>query len=107
MTDLMPAVGYRRSLPVTDPQSLVDAEIPVPVPGRNDLLVRVEAVSVNPADTKVRAFGKADDELTVLGYDASGVVVAVGPGVTRFTVGDEVYYAGSIGRPGSNARFQA
>ncbi|MGW4464301.1 zinc-binding alcohol dehydrogenase family protein [Micromonospora sp. NPDC004704] len=106
--DLMPSVGYRRNLPVSDPESLVDVELPVPVPGPHDLLVRVEAVSVNPADAKVRAnVGPVDGEVKVLGYDAAGVVVAVGSGVTRFAVGDEVYYAGSIGRPGSNARFHA
>ncbi|MEO3745352.1 zinc-binding alcohol dehydrogenase family protein [Plantactinospora sp. B5E13] len=108
MTELMPAVGYRRSLPVNDPESLVDTELPVPVPGPHDLLVRVEAVSVNPVDTKVRAnVAPAGDEIKVLGYDAAGVVVAVGSEVTRFRVGDEVYYAGSIGRPGSNSRFHA
>ncbi|MFK3980630.1 zinc-binding alcohol dehydrogenase family protein [Micromonospora sp. NPDC050397] len=107
MSDVMPAVGYRRNLPITDPESLVDAESPVPAPGPNDLLVRVEAVSVNPVDVKLRAGRDPDGELKVLGFDAAGVVVAVGERVTRFAVGDEVYYAGSIGRPGSNARFHA
>ncbi|MEV4754439.1 zinc-binding alcohol dehydrogenase family protein [Micromonospora sp. NPDC049559] len=107
MNDLMPAVGYRRKLPISDPESLVDAEIPVPVPGPHDLLVRVEAVSVNPVDTKVRVNVDPGDGLKVLGYDAAGVVVAVGAEVTRFAIGDEVYYAGSIGRPGTNARFHA
>jgi zinc-binding alcohol dehydrogenase family protein len=105
MSDVMHAVGYRRNLPVTDPESLVDAEVPVPVPGPHDLLVRVEAVSVNPVDTKVRSGVDPGGELKVLGYDAAGVVTAVGDRVSRFAVGDEVYYAGSIGRPGTDSRF--
>jgi zinc-binding alcohol dehydrogenase family protein len=105
MTENMRAVGYRKSLPITDPDSLVDAELPVPEPGPHDLLVRVEAVSVNPVDTKVRNGNDPAGELKVLGYDAAGVVVGVGAEVTRFRVGDEVYYAGSIGRPGTNSQF--
>ncbi|RKR91111.1 zinc-binding alcohol dehydrogenase family protein [Micromonospora pisi] len=106
MNDVMRAVGYRRNLPITDPESLLDAEAPIPAPGPNDLLVRVEAVSVNPVDVKVRAGVDPGGELKVLGFDAAGVVTAVGDRVSRFTVGDEVYYAGSIGRPGSNAQYQ-
>lgn len=72
-----------------------------------DLLVAVHAVAVNPVDTKVRApKDKVEDAPRVLGWDASGVVQAVGPDVTLFKVGDEVYYAGDITRPGSNAEFQ-
>jgi len=105
MGDLMHAVGYRKSLPVDDPESLVDAEVPVPTPGRHELLVRVEAVSVNPADVKTRV--NADPHgFRILGNDAAGVVTAVGPEVTRFAVGDEVYYAGPADRPGSDAEFQ-
>jgi zinc-binding alcohol dehydrogenase family protein len=109
MTETMRAVGYRNSLPISHPDSLVDAELPVPEPGPHDLLVRVEAVSVNPADTKIRAGDVTSwnpaGELKVLGYDAAGVVVGIGAEVTRFRVGDEVYYAGSIGRPGTNSQF--
>ncbi|MDG4824101.1 zinc-binding alcohol dehydrogenase family protein [Asanoa sp. WMMD1127] len=105
MGDLMHAVGYRKALPISDPDSLVDADVPVPTPGPHDLLVRVEAVSVNPADVKSRS-GSDPDGFRILGYDAAGVVTAVGAAVTRFGVGDEVWYAGRIDRPGSNARFQ-
>ncbi|GGO29895.1 NADPH:quinone reductase [Micromonospora parathelypteridis] len=101
----MQVVGYRRNLPIDNPESLVDAEIDVPAPGPHDLLVRIEAVSVNPVDVKVRAGSDPEGALKVLGYDAAGTVSAVGPGVTRFRVGDEVYYAGSIARPGTNAQF--
>ena len=105
MGDLMHAVGYRKPLPVSDPDSLVDADVPVPAPGRHELLVRVEAVSVNPADVKTRA-NTDPHGLRILGNDAAGVVTAVGPDVSLFGVGDEVYYAGRIDRPGSNAEFQ-
>jgi zinc-binding alcohol dehydrogenase family protein len=105
MTELMPAVGYRKSLPISDPASLEDLELPVPTPGPRDLLVRVEAVSMNPVDTKVRTLHDPAGEPKVLGYDAAGVVVAVGGEVSLFKVGDEVYYAGSIARPGTNSRF--
>jgi NADPH2:quinone reductase len=74
----------------------------------NDLLVRVEAVSVNPVDTKVRApKDKVEKEPKILGWDAAGVVEAVGKSCTRFKVGDEVYYAGDVTRQGSNAEFRA
>ena len=103
----MKAVALTHYLPITDPQSLFDTELPKPAPAGHDLLVRVEAVSVNPVDAKVRA-PKAQVEKTprVLGWDAAGVVEAVGPDVKRFKPGDEVYYAGDITRPGSNAEFQ-
>ncbi len=77
-------------------------DLPIPEPAPHDLRVRVEAVSVNPVDTKVRARRPGQ----VLGWDASGVVDAVGSSVTGFSVGDHVYYAGDITRPGSNAAFQ-
>ena len=102
----MKAVAYRRCLPVTDPECLVDVELPDPVPGERDLLVRVHAVSVNPVDTKVRR-GVAPPEggLRVLGFDAAGVVEAVGPRVARFRPGDAVFYAGSRIRSGTNAEL--
>lgn len=88
---------------VTADGTLADASVPVPEPGARDVLVRVLAVSVNPVDLKVRPGPSG----RVLGYDAAGTVVATGPAVSRFSVGDEVYYAGDITRPGSNAEFQA
>lgn len=103
----MKAVGYSKSLPVTDPKVLVDFTAEKPVPGPRDLLVAVEAVSVNPVDTKVRmrAEPKPGEAPKILGYDAAGVVEAVGAGVTLFKPGDEVFYAGSIARPGTNSEF--
>ncbi|MET0741581.1 MAG: zinc-binding alcohol dehydrogenase family protein [Candidatus Nanopelagicales bacterium] len=103
----MRAVGYQRSLPPTDEESLVDIQLPDPVATGRDLLVSVRAVAVNPIDTKVRRRAEpAPGEWSVLGFDASGVVVGVGSECTLFSVGDEVFYAGWAGRSGSNAELQ-
>ncbi|WP_454829683.1 zinc-binding alcohol dehydrogenase family protein [Pseudoxanthomonas wuyuanensis] len=103
----MKAVGLTRYLPIDDPQSLLDVELAKPEPTGHDVLVRVEAVSVNPVDTKVRApKPQQESPPKVLGYDAAGVIEAVGDQVTLFQPGDEVYYAGDITRSGSNAQFQ-
>ncbi|HEY0179665.1 MAG TPA: zinc-binding alcohol dehydrogenase family protein [Dokdonella sp.] len=103
----MKAVGLTRYLPISDPQSLVDVELPKPSPGAHDLLVRVEAVSVNPVDTKLRApKPQVESQPKVLGFDAAGIVEAVGEAVTRFRAGDAVYYAGDVTRPGSDAEYQ-
>jgi len=103
----MRAVGYRKSLPIEDAQSLLDLEIDKPAPQGRDLLVQVKAVSVNPVDYKVRkrAEPKEGEPAKILGYDATGVVAATGPDVTLFKPGDEVWYAGSIIRPGTNSEF--
>lgn len=103
----MKAVALTRYLPIDDPDALLDVDLDVPVPGPHDLRVRVEAVSVNPVDTKVRApKPQVEAGPKVLGYDAAGVVDAVGDAVSGFAVGDAVYYAGDITRSGSNAQFQ-
>ncbi|MDZ4047710.1 MAG: alcohol dehydrogenase catalytic domain-containing protein, partial [Pseudoxanthomonas sp.] len=91
----MKAVALTRYLPIDDPQSLLDVELGTPTATGHDILVRVEAVSVNPVDTKVRApKPQIEAQPKVLGYDAAGVVEAVGEAVTRFKPGDAVYYAG-------------
>jgi alcohol dehydrogenase len=87
----------------TDLASLTDIELPRPTPGGHDLLVKVEAVSVNPVDTKQRKAGSATPR--VLGWDAAGTVEAVGAEVTLFKPGDAVYYAGDVTRPGCNSEF--
>jgi zinc-binding alcohol dehydrogenase family protein len=103
----MKAVGYRKSLPVSDPDCLVDFELPAPSPGPRDLVVDVRAVSVNPVDFKVRLRAAPDPGATnILGFDAAGVVEAVGNAAVLFKPGDPVFYAGSIARPGSNAERQ-
>ncbi len=91
-----------------DPVTFVEITQPMPQPGEHDLLVEVKAVSVNPVDTKVHA-GLARNGLKdprILGWDASGIVKATGASVTGFNAGDEVWYAGDITRPGSNATHQ-
>ena len=93
-------------LPIDQAEALIDLEIDKPAPQGRDLLVQVKAVSVNPVDTKVRK--RADPpggEARILGFDATGEVAAVGPDVTLFKAGDEVWYAGSIIRPGTNSEF--
>jgi zinc-binding alcohol dehydrogenase family protein len=102
----MKAVGYRKSLPIDAEDSLLDIELPAPTPGPRDLLVAVKAVSVNPVDTKVRVRTAPDaGDAKILGWDAVGTVAAVGKDATLFKPGDEVFYAGSIARPGSDAEF--
>jgi zinc-binding alcohol dehydrogenase family protein len=101
----MKAVGYAKSLPISDPKSLEDIEVADPVPGPRDLLVAVEAVAVNPVDTKVRMRAEPETGHKILGYDAAGTVKAVGAEVSAFKPGDLVYYAGDIGRDGTNAQL--
>ncbi|MFA0810368.1 zinc-binding alcohol dehydrogenase family protein [Microbulbifer epialgicus] len=103
----MKAVGYQQSLPISDSQSLQDISLPVPEASGRDLLVEVRAISVNPVDTKIRAkVTPVEGQWKVLGWDAVGVVKEIGPEVTEFSVGERVWYAGDISRPGSNAQYQ-
>lgn len=103
----MKAIGLTRYLPIDDPESLFDFETDKPEPAGGDLLVAVKAIAVNPVDTKVRAPKDTIEAAPkILGWDAAGVVEAVGPDVTLFAPGDEVYYAGDITRPGTNEEFQ-
>jgi zinc-binding alcohol dehydrogenase family protein len=103
----MKAVGYQKSLPVDHAESLLDIELPEPVASGRDLLVEVRAVAVNPVDAKMRMRAQpAAGEWQVLGWDATGVVRAVGPEAALFKPGDRVWYAGSIARQGSNSELQ-
>lgn len=102
----MKAIAYRHNLPITDADALLDVELPVPQVQGRDLLVEVRAVSVNPVDTKIRAgVAPAAGELKVIGWDAAGIVKAVGPDATLFRPGDAVWYAGSLTRPGTNSEL--
>lgn len=102
----MKAIAYYRSLPINDPESLQDIELPEPLAGPRDLLVEVKAISVNPVDTKVRQNVAPDEGVAkVLGWDVAGVVKAVGSDVSLFKPGDKVYYAGSIARAGGNSEL--
>ncbi|MBN8184996.1 zinc-binding alcohol dehydrogenase family protein [Roseibium aggregatum] len=102
----MRAIGFFEPLPIDDPKSLTDLDLPRPVPSGKDLLVEVKAVAVNPVDTKVRQSRSSQNGVpVVLGYDAAGIVAEVGPDVTSYKVGDEVYYAGDITRDGTNSEY--
>lgn len=102
----MKAVAYQKAGPITSPEALVDIELDTPVAEGHDLLVRVQAISVNPVDTKIRKNVSAESGLKVLGWDAVGVVEATGDKVTQFKVGDVVWYAGALNRQGSNSELQ-
>ncbi|MGI4847790.1 MAG: zinc-binding alcohol dehydrogenase family protein [Janthinobacterium lividum] len=102
----MQAIGYQQAGALDRDEALVDIKLPVPTPGPRDLLIDVRAISVNPVDTKVRqGMGAEAGQWKVLGWDAAGVVSAVGSEVTLFQPGDDVFYAGALGRPGTNAQF--
>lgn len=102
----MKAIGLTRYLPISNPEALIDIELDKPAPTGRDLLVKIEAIAVNPVDTKVRApKDKIEETPRVLGWDAAGVVEAVGPEASLFRPGDAVYYAGSITRQGANSEF--
>lgn len=105
----MKAVGFKTSLPITEQDSFIEFETEKPVPGPKDLLVKIEAISVNPVDFKVRqnsAKNKVLESPKIIGWDAAGIVEAIGAEVSLFKVGDKVYYAGDITKPGSNAEYQ-
>lgn len=103
----MKAIGLYRYLPIDDPESLLDIELAKPQPAGHDLLVDVQAISVNPVDTKVRSpKPQTEQPAHILGWDAAGTVAAVGPDCTLFKPGDQVYYAGDLTRPGSYSEYQ-
>lgn len=103
----MKAIGFKEHLNISDPNSLVDLEIEKPSPKGHDLLIKVNAVSVNPVDTSVRKNGRGKlQRAKIIGWDACGVVEEIGEDVTLFSPGDRVYYAGDFRRSGSNSEYQ-
>ena len=103
----MKAVGYIKSLPINEPESLTDIELSQPVASGKDLLVKVKAIAVNPVDYKIRQkVASEDGSYKVIGWDAVGEVVATGEEATLFKPGDAVFYAGDLNRQGSNAEYQ-
>jgi NADPH2:quinone reductase len=105
----MKAIGFKSSLPIEEKESFIEFETVKPTTGEHDLLVKIEAISVNPVDFKIRQSAAKDTVLEtpkIIGWDAAGIVQAVGEKVTLFEVGDLVYYAGDITKPGSNAEYQ-
>jgi len=105
----MNAVGFTESLPIDEENSLFSFTLPVPSASENDILVRLVATSINPADAKNRALSAAEkphQQPLILGYDAVGIIESIGKNVTGFAIGDKVYYAGDVTRAGANAEFQ-
>jgi NADPH:quinone reductase len=105
----MKAISFFKSLPISQDDSLVEIEVDRPAPGPRDLLVEIRAISVNPVDAKIRGGSgprSSQEANKVLGWDAAGIVVAVGAKVTLFAPGNEVYYAGAIDRSGCYAEYQ-
>ncbi len=105
----MNAVGFNTSLPITDSNSFLDVDIEKPTPAGHELLVNIQAISVNPVDYKIRQNSAKDtvlDAPKIIGWDAVGMVESVGDKVTLFKAGDAVYYAGDITKSGSYAEHQ-
>ena len=100
----MKAIGYQ-TMGSLEQADFIEFTTDIPELGAHDLLVEVHGVSINPVDTKVRQRAEPQEQPRILGYDASGIVKQVGLNVSRFAVGDEVYYAGDITRPGTNSEF--
>ncbi|MCI9866905.1 zinc-binding alcohol dehydrogenase family protein [Rhizobium skierniewicense] len=102
----MKAIGYKAPGAIEREDALQDIELPRPVPVGRDVLVEVKAISVNPVDTKVRKGASPEPgQWKVLGWDAVGTVVEAGPAAKDFKICDEVFYAGSLIRPGANSEF--
>ncbi len=102
----MRAIAYTTPQPISADTALIDIDLPEPTAQGRDLLVEVKAISVNPVDTKIRSGVTPEPgQMKVLGWDAAGIVKAVGPGAKLFKPGDAVFYAGAIDRPGANAEF--
>ncbi len=103
----MKAIGYNQAGPITAAEALIEFETGTPEIGPNDLLVEVRGISLNPVDVKVRAKMGPKKGTKVIGYDAAGIVREVGSDVSKFKMGDEVFYAGDITRAGTNSELHA
>ncbi len=105
----MKAIGFKTSLPISETDSFIAFETEVPTATGRNILVKINAISVNPVDYKVRQNSAKDKVLNtpkIIGWDAAGVVTEVGDDVTLFKKGDAVYYAGDITKSGCNAEYQ-
>jgi len=101
----MKAIGYTQAGPITADNALIDFDAEKPSVGPRDLLVEIKGISVNPVDVKVRAAMAPESGTKIIGYDAAGTVREVGKDVSTFKVGDDVFYAGDLTRPGTNSEF--
>ena len=102
----MKAFGYTKNTKTLTASSIQAIELDTPTATGHDLLIEVNAISVNPVDTKIRANVTPEQGHKVLGWDGLGIVKAVGESVSLFNVGERVFYAGDLSRQGSNAQFQ-
>jgi len=105
--NVMKAIGYLSNLPIDHIESLMDIELDQPTAQGHDLLIKIDAIAVNPVDTKIRQnVPSSTSSHKVIGWDAVGEVIAIGENVSQFKPGDKVFYAGDLNRQGSNAEFQ-
>ncbi|MCX2477315.1 zinc-binding alcohol dehydrogenase family protein [Pedobacter sp. MC2016-05] len=105
----MKAIGFKTSLPVGEQHSFIEFETEKPVATGRNILVKIEAVSVNPVDYKIRQGSlkdKVEETPKVIGWDAAGTVEEVGENTSLFKKGDKVFYAGDITKTGSNQEYQ-
>ncbi|MCL1936041.1 MAG: zinc-binding alcohol dehydrogenase family protein [Defluviitaleaceae bacterium] len=102
------AIGFTQgNISIDDENSLQNVEIDMPMAKDKDILVKVNAVGLNPVDTKIRRNSKEKTESPrILGFDAVGIVENIGENVTKFKKGDRVYYSGALAYSGSNAQYQ-
>ncbi|MCU5745117.1 zinc-binding alcohol dehydrogenase family protein [Staphylococcus sp. SQ8-PEA] len=101
----MKAIGADGAFKLEDGNYFYEFDKEKPTPKNRELLVKIKAISVNPVDTKIRQT-EPSEAPRVLGFDAVGIVEAMGDEVELFNLGDEVYYSGSPEYPGSNETFQ-
>ena len=103
----MKAIAFNHSHPIEHPDSLIALELDTPSASGRDLLVKIDAISINPVDAKLRQRLRPETgEAKILGYDAVGIVTEVGEQCSLFKVGDKVFYAGDMSRQGSNAEYR-
>ena len=103
----MKAIGYQTAGPLDQENGLKDITLPLPEVRPHDVLVQVKGISLNPVDCKIRSNISPESGYKVIGYDACGTITAIGSEVTDFAVGDDVFYAGDLTRPGTNSEFHA
>ncbi len=101
----MKAVGFYRALAANDPDSMVDVQLPIPIPHPHEILVKVATISVNPADYRIRQRKEDNGQLAIAGWDIAGTVVAIGEDAVGFQIGDKVFYAGDVTKPGGNSEY--
>lgn len=103
----MKAIGYTKAGPLSADNALEDIDVPVTELGAHDVLVRVKGISINPVDCKIRSNVSPEEGYKVIGYDACGTITQIGSDVSLFSVGDDVFYAGDLSRPGTNSELHA